>query len=78
MVLQNNVDGLDTRFATMVGPLVNNPLGKCLGVIRIGTYQAESEDRRWVYEKVSYLSPYIELVSDYSDDGSSDEVIKYQ
>ena len=36
MVLHKHVDGLDTRFSTMVGLLVINPLGKWLGVIIIG------------------------------------------
>ena len=39
MVIHKHVDRVDTRFSTMSGPLVNNPLGKWLGVIRIGTYQ---------------------------------------
>ena len=36
-VLHNHADGADTRFATMTGPLVNNPLGKWLEVIIRGT-----------------------------------------
>ena len=55
MVLQNNVDGADTRFSTMAGPLAKNPLEKWLGVIIIGSYQAASEDIRWVYDPVSDL-----------------------
>ena len=47
MVLQKNVYGADTRFATMQVPLVNNPLGKCLGVIRRETYQAADKDIWW-------------------------------
>ena len=40
MVLYKNVDGVDTIFDTMAGPLINNPLEKLLGVIITGTYQA--------------------------------------
>ena len=38
MVIHKNLDVLETRFSTMVGPLVKNTLGKFLGVIRIGAY----------------------------------------
>ena len=72
MVLHKHVDGADTRFATMEGPLVNNPLGKWIGVIRRGSYQAASEDSRWEYEPLSGLWPDIEPGSDFSNDGSSD------
>ena len=58
--------------------LAKNPLGKWLGVIRRGAYQAESEDNRWAYEPVSDLWPDIESDSYSRDDGSSDEVSKYQ
>ena len=78
MVLHKHVDGADHIFATMSGPLVKYPLEKFLGVIRIGTYQAESEDIRCLYEPVSDLWPYIETGSSSSDDGSSDEGIKDQ
>ena len=73
IVLHKHVDGADTRFATMAGPLANNPLGKRLGVIRRGTYQAASEDSRWAYEPVSDLCPDIEPDSDSSNDRSIDE-----
>ena len=46
MVLLKHVHGADTRFATMVAPLVNNPLDKWFGLIRRGTYQSASEDIR--------------------------------
>ena len=49
MVLHKHVDGAVTRFATMLGLLVDNPMGKCLGVIRGGKYHTESEDSRWAY-----------------------------
>ena len=49
MVLCKHVDGADTIFTTMSEPLVKNPLGKWLGVIRRGSYQAASEDSRWEY-----------------------------
>ena len=75
MVLQKHVYGVDTIFATMELPLVNNPLGKWLGVIRRGTYQSDSEDRRWAYEPVSDLWTDIDLDRDSSDDLSSNEVI---
>ena len=52
MVLHKYVDGADTIFITMEGPLVNNPLGEWIGVVRIVTYQAASEDIRWAYEPV--------------------------
>ena len=58
MVLHNHVDGADTIFATMLEPLVNKTLVKWLGVIRRGSYPAESEDSRWAYEPVSNLWPY--------------------
>ena len=77
MVLHKYVDGVDTIFATMVVPLVNNMLETWLGVIRRGTYQAASEDSRWAYEPVSDLCPYIEPAGDSSNHGSSDEGIKY-
>ena len=41
-------------------------------------YQADSKDARWEYEPVSDLWPDIEPDNDSSDDGSSDEVRKYQ
>ena len=47
VAIQKNVDGADTIFYTMTGPLVENPLEKWLGAIRIGTYQVASEDIRW-------------------------------
>ena len=47
--------------------------GKCLGVIIKRSYQAASEDSRWVYEAVSDLWLDIEPASDYSVDGSSDK-----
>ena len=78
MVLHKHVDGSDTRFSSMAGPLANNPLGKWLGVIRRGTYQSAPEDSRWEYEPVSDLWPDIEPDSNSRDDGSSDEGIKDQ
>ena len=59
MVLQKHVYGADTRFSTMPVPLVNNPMGGCLGVIRRGSYQSSYEYIRLEYETVSYLLPYI-------------------
>ena len=70
IVINKNVDGADTKYHTMEGPLENNPLVKCIGVIRIGTYQAASEDSRWAYEPVSALCPDIEPDSDNSYGGS--------
>ena len=78
MVIHKHVDETDTIFSTMVGPLTKNILGNFLGVIRRGTYQAASEDSRWKYEPVYDLWTDIEPNSDSSDDGSSDEVRKYQ
>ena len=57
----------------MPGLLVNNPLGKCLEVIRTGTYKAAAGDSRWVYEPVSDLWPDTELESEYSDGESGKE-----
>ena len=37
MVIHKHMDGVDTRFSTMAGPLANNNLGKWLGLIRRGT-----------------------------------------
>ena len=78
MVLLNLVDGADNRLSTMAGPLMNNTLEKYLGLIIRGTYQAASEYSRWSYEPVSDSWLDIEPDSDSRDDGSSDEVSKYQ
>ena len=43
MVIHKHVDGSDTIFFTMAGPLAKNPLEKWPGVIRRGTYQAASK-----------------------------------
>ena len=76
MIIHKHVSGADTIFFTMPGPLVNNPLGKWLGVIRRGSYQAAAEDSRWVYETVSDFWPNIYPDRNYSVDDSSDEVRK--
>ena len=47
-------------------------------MIRRGTYQAASEDSRRAYEPLSDLWQDVDPDSDSSDDGSSDEGIKYQ
>ena len=78
MVLQKHVDGADTRFSTMEGPLANNHLEKWLVVISRGTYQAASEYIRWAYEPVYDLWTDIEPDSDSREDGSSDEGSKDQ
>ena len=78
MVLHKYVDGVYTRFSTMAGPLADNPLGKLLGVIRIGTYQAASKYIMWENEPVSGFWTDIEPDSDSSCGGPSDEGIKYQ
>ena len=78
MVLQNNVDGEETIFATMSVPLVKIPLGKWIEIIRRGAYRAESGDGRWEYEPVSDLCPDLEPNSDYSYYGSSDKGRKDQ
>ena len=62
----------------MEGPLANNTLGKWLRLIRRGDHQAVSEDIRWAYDPVPNFWPDIESYSDFSDDGSSNEVRKYQ
>ena len=77
MVLHKNLDGSDTIFAIMAGPLVKNPLVKCLGVIRRGTYQAASEDSRWAFEPASNLWPDIDTDGDFINDGSNNELSKY-
>ena len=59
MVIHKHVDGAGTILFTMEGPLTNNPLGKWIGLIRRGTYQAAPEDIRWAYEPLSDLWPYI-------------------
>ena len=46
MVLQKHEDEADIIFSTMSGTLVNNTLGKCLLLIRRGSYHASAEDRR--------------------------------
>ena len=53
-------------------------MGKWLGVIRMGSYQAEDEEIIWEYEPVYCLWIDIETGGDSSADGSSDEGIKYQ
>ena len=68
MVLHKYVDGGDSIFATISGPLTNNLLGKWLGLIRRGTYQAASEDSWWAYESVSDLWLDIDPDSDSNDD----------
>ena len=78
MVLHKQIDWADTRFFTMAEPLENNPLGKWIVVIRIGTYQAAFEDSRWAYGPMSGLWPDIDPDSDSSNDESSDELSKDQ
>ena len=73
MVIYKHVDRSDTIFSTMSGPLVNNPLGKWLGVTRRDTYQAVSEDNSWAYKEVSDLCPDVDICSDSNDNGSIDE-----
>ena len=72
IVLHKHVDGAETRFSTVAGPLENDPLGKCLGVIRRGTYQAAYKDIIWEYEPVSGLWLYIEPNMDSSGGGTRD------
>ena len=52
MALHNNVDGADTRFFTISGPLVNNPMEKCREKIRRGVYQEYNEDKSWAYKPI--------------------------
>ena len=78
MVLHKHIYQVDTRFYTMEGTLVNSTMGKWLGVIRRGTFQAAYENSRWTYEQVSDLWPNLELSSNYSNYGSIDEGIKDQ
>ena len=78
MVIHKNLYGVETRFSTISLPLVNNTLEKCIGVIRISSYQAADEEIIWAYEPVYDLCPYIEPVSDYSVGGSRDEGFKEQ
>ena len=78
MVLHKYVYGTGTIFSTISVPLLKDPMGKWLGVIRRGTYQAAVGDIRWAYEPVSYLWPDVELHSDSSDDGSGDDGSKYR
>ena len=44
MVLQNNLDGGDTKFTTISVPLLNNSLGVLPVVIIIVTYQVSAGD----------------------------------
>ena len=78
ILLHKHVDGEYTIFSTMTRPLANNPLEKCLGSNRRGTYQSAYEVIRCVYEQVSGLWPDIEPDSDSSDGGSRNEGRKYQ
>ena len=52
MVLRKHVDGEYTIFSTMEGPLAKNPLGKFIGVVSRGTYQAACKYSRLEYEPV--------------------------
>ena len=47
-------------------------------MIRRGTYKLSAEDRRWEYEPVTDLWTDVDPGINYSNGGSSDEVIKYQ
>ena len=78
MVLQKYVYGPGTIFYTISVPLLKDTMGKWLGVIRRGTYQAAVGDIRWAYELVSYLWPDVEPDSDSSDDNSGDDGSKYR
>ena len=71
MVFHKHLDGADTIFFTMAGPLAKNLLEKWIGLIRRGIYQEESEDSIWEYEPVYDLWPDIETDSYSSNDGSS-------
>ena len=73
IVIHKHVDVEDTIFATILGPLVNNPLVNWLGVIIIWTYQAAAEGRRWSYEPGTYLYPDLYPGSESSDKGGSDK-----
>ena len=77
MVLQNHVDGADTRFDTITGLLTNNPLGGWLGVIIRGTYQLEYKDSRRAYKPVSDLWTDINPDIYCRYDGSIDKGTKY-
>ena len=73
MVFHKHVDGTDTRFTTISGPLANNNMVKCLRVIRRDFYQAAAEDSIWEYEPFSDLWIDIEPNIDPSVDGSNYE-----
>ena len=72
MVLHNHVYGVYNTYAIMMGTLVNNSLGGCLGLIIMWTYQEAYEDNMCLYEPVSDLFPDVEPDSDSSDDELSD------
>ena len=78
MVIKNHVYGTDTIFVTMLGPLVINTLRKWLRVIRREAYKESARERRWAYEPVSDFWPYVDPVSNSSDDDSGEERSKDQ
>ena len=78
MVIHNHVDGTETIFDTIEGPLTNNHLEKWLWEIRRGTYKAASEDSRWSYELVFDMWLDIEPDIYSSDYGLTYEGSKYQ
>ena len=78
MVLYRHIYGVYIRYDTIPGPLVNNSLGKWIGVITRRIYQVAAEDSRWAYELVSDLWPDFKSGSNSKDGESSDEESKYQ
>ena len=65
MVSHKHMDGADTRFDTISVPLFNDPMGKCLILIIMVTYQSDSEDSRWYYKQVSEFWPDVDPDGDY-------------
>ena len=78
VVLHNHIDGVDTHFANISGPLAKNLLGVWLVLIVRGAYDAAAGNIMWAYEPISEFWLVIDLVSDSSDKDSGEEKITDQ
>ena len=73
VVLHNHIDGVDTHFANISGPLAKNLLGVWLVLNLRGAYDAAAGNIMWAYEPVSEFWPDTDLVSDSSDKDLGEE-----
>ncbi len=67
VVFPKLVDGADTRFASMNGPLVSNPLERWIRVTERGKYVKADQDENYAFEKVA------SIWDDEVEEPSSDE-----